>query len=61
MANRKTNESAPKTHAGDKQLHKMGDILTASKAAMGEVSYEHGYPANENEKLNKNFSTGKGK
>lgn len=40
---------------------KVEDIQTAAKSTMDDANYEHGYPANEGELLNRNFSSrGKG-
>ena len=44
---------------GLRQSAKLGDIYTAAKSSMEPADYERGYPPNENELLNKNFSTGK--
>ena len=39
-----------------RQNVKRADIYTAAKGSMGPENYEQGYPPNENEMLNMNFS-----
>jgi hypothetical protein len=53
----KSGGSAKADRISTSQNAKLGDIYTASKAAMADADYSEGYPANEGELRNKNFAT----